>query len=462
MDGCQEGAGSGSSGVDKAVGHSYNPDMAKSSNTALCLVVSLLLLAACGGEEVPATAVPQEEPTAVPAATEPAPSVPASDKLAHEFAQGTQLLSLDEAGLVRNPIMAATDEGFRWGALVSRDGEAMWVIDGEVTPLGGGEVSDFAVNGDLSRYAYVSNDVVFLDGEQVDQGQTGCCPVFSRDGSSFGYIAGGSFVVLDGVPQDPEGGTVEQLLLSSDGSKYAYIVGGDTVVVNGEKQKSYDRVSDLTFSPDGSRFAYTANDNLLVVDGEEREIEENTAGQIAFSPNGSNLAYVKGDASLGRVFLDDKELKRYPFGCGPGLLPWTCFTFTSDGSRLAYTTPLLSSGGAGTGGQASLQYRVVQDGVRESNSLGCCLVVGPEGAHLAYVSVGFSVVVDGQRMESAVASLATGKLVFIYEMGLDVPGGLSAADLVFSVDGKSLALLLYETDPNQFITKVFLETMDVP
>ena len=109
-----------------------------------------------------------------------------------------------------------------------------------------------------------------------------------------------------------------------------------------------------------------------------------------------------------------------------------------------------------------MQYRVVQDGVRESNSLGCCLVVSPEGAHLAYVSVGFSVVVDGRRMESAVASLATGKLVFIYEMGLDVPGGLSAADLVFSVDGKGLALLLYETDPNQFITKVFLEPMDVP
>ena len=428
-----------------------------------CIAVSLLLAAACGGEEeAPATAVPQDEPTAASAATEPDPSAAASEILAHEFAPGTVLLDLGETGLVRNPIMVVTNEGFTWGALVSGQGEAAWVVDGEVTPLGGGEVSGFAVSGDLSRYAYASNDVVVVDGQQVDQGQTSCCPTFSEDGSRSGYIADGSFVVLDGVPQDAQDGAVSQLVLSPDGSRYAYVVGGNTVVLDGEKQTRYDRVAALTFSPDGSRFAYAANDDLLVVDGEETEIGENTAGLVAFSSDGSKLAYVKGDSSLGRVVQDDKELQRHPFGCGPCLRPWTCFTFTSDGSSLAYTTPLLTSGGGGTGGTQALQFRVVLDGVRESNSLGCCLVVSPKDAHMAYVTSGFRVVVDGRTIESAAASLTTEDLVFSYEMRVDVPGGLIAADLVFSVDGKSLGFLLYETDPNQAITKVFLETLDVP
>ena len=399
-----------------------------------CIAVSLLVSAACGGEEELATAVPTEEPTAEPAATAPAPSTASSDMLAHEFAGDTALLSLDDAGLARNPIMVVTDEGFTWGALVTEQGEAAWVVDGEPTSLGGGEISDFAVSADLSRYAYVSNDTVVVDGQQVDQGQTSCCPTFNEDGSRSGYIADDSFVVLDGVPQDAQDGTVAQLVLSPDGSRYAYVVGGNTVVLDGETQTSYDRVAALTFSPDGSRFAYAANDDLLVVDGVETEIGENTAELLTFSSDGSKLAYVRGDSSLGRVVLDDKELQRHPFGCGPSLRPWTCFTFTSDGSSLAYTTPLLTSGGGGTGGTQALQFRVVLDGERESNSLGCCLVVSPKDAHMAYVTSGFRVVADGRTIESASASLTTEDLVFSYEMRVDVPGGLIAADLAFSVD----------------------------
>ena len=412
-----------------------------------CLAISLLLLAACGGDDEPAAAPPPEEASAadVPAADAPAEPAPAADlppNLAHLFSDGTSLVTADEGGPLRNPMLAVTGEGFRWGALVRRGGELMWVVDGQETPIEGGEVSEFVASRDLSRYAYVSNGVVVVDGKQVEQGTTSCCPTFSLDGSRFGYIADGSVGVIDGTPQESQGSTVEQLIFSPVGSSSAYVVGGNTVVLGGSAQKQYDSVSALTFSPDGSRFAYMANDQLLVVDGEESEIGESTAEQIAFSPDGSRVAYVRGDRKSGRVVLDDTEQKRHAFGCAEDLLPWACMTFSSDGSTLAYVTLLLSSVPDYSG---TLAYRVVRDGNRETLTVACCLIASPEGAKIAYVSEAQGVVVDGRTLGSMELS------------------GRTPDDLVFSMDGTRVAFLLHESEATpKSITSLFLETLDVP
>ena len=427
-----------------------------------CMAVSLVLLAACGGEEEPATAVAEVQPTSAPTATVPAPEVGSADTLAYTFQASTELVGFEGRPSLKNPILVATDEGFTWGALVSSQGKAMWVVDGKTASLGDGQISDFVVSADLARYGYVSGDVVVVDGKQVDQGQTSCCPVFSEDGSRFGYVADGSFVVLDGAPQADQGDSVSQLTLSPDGSGHAYVVGGDTVVVDGENQKQYDSVSTLTFSPDGSRFAYIANDGVLVVDGEESEIEETTEGQIAFSPDGSRLAYVAGELKLGDVVLDEKVMQRYSFGCPKVFLRWACLTFTSDGSSLTYTTLVM---GPSFGGEsAGLTYRVVQDDEQQrGHFVGCCLIARPESAQVAYVSSRFFVVVNGQQVESAASSFSTAALAFGYSDRQHLRSWLIPADLVFGTQGGTLGFLLYETDVSPTsITKLYLETLDVP
>ena len=425
--------------------------------------MSLLLVGACGGEDEPTAAAPTA--TTAPVATEPAlASEPATESPAtvvHEFAEGTVLVSLDGGGLPRNPMVVETDGQFKWGALVSRDSEIMWVVDGVVMSIGLEGISDFTTSADLSRHAYVANDVVVVDGEQVDHGASSCCPIFSQDGSTVGYLADESFVVLDGVPQESMGAGAERLVLSADGSRHAYIVDGNAVVLDGQKQKVYDRVSSPTFSPDGSSFAYLANDDLLVVDGEETVIEENAAGQVAFSPDGSEVAYVKGELKSGRMVVGEKVQQRYAFGCPKVFLKWSCMTFTSDGSGVAYASPVLSP--QGVGGSSRLTYRVVQDGAQARPFLGCCLVASPEGSHIAFVSSVFEVLVDGQVLESVAASLTTSRLVFAYENALNLPGGLLAADLVFSANGEKVGFLLHETgfDPGS-ITRLHLEVLDVP
>ena len=426
-----------------------------------CLAASVLLLAVCGGEEEPAPVDPTA--TTVPVADEPTPAgepdAPAT--LVHEFAEGTEIVNLDQAGLPRNPTVVETDGQFKWAALVSRDGETMWVVDGETTSVGPGAISDFVTSADLSRHAYVSDNVVVVDGEQVDQGTTSCCPTFSQDSFTFGYISDGSIVVLDGVPQEGIGDAVEQLVLSADGSRHAYIVGGDTLVLDGEKQKAYDRVSSPTFSPDGSSFAYIANDSVLVVDGEENEIKETTEVQITFSPDGSRLAYVTGERKFGNVVLDDQELQRYTFGCPTAFLRWSCLAFTSDGSSLAYTTLVM---GPSFGGEsAGLTYRVVQDGAQQGHFVGCCLIARPDSAQMAYVSSRFLVVVDGQQVESVASSYSTAPLTFSYSDRQHLSGWLIPADLVFGADGNTVGFLLYETDVSPTsIIKLFLEILDVP
>ena len=145
----------------------YNPAMTRKTKAVTCCLAGLLLLlGACSGEEAPSAAVPGETVTAEPAATEVAPAPDVTEGLAHEFPPGTELLTFDEVGLARNPSLAARDDGFRWGALVSREGQVAWVVDGEETPVGDGEVSEFVATADLSRYAYVSNDMVVVDGER--------------------------------------------------------------------------------------------------------------------------------------------------------------------------------------------------------------------------------------------------------------------------------------------------------
>ena len=424
------------------------------------------MLGACGGDEEPAAAAPGETATAEPAPTEappaspePAPDPAAPNTLIFEFPQGTEQLSFDEGGLARNPVLAATDQGFRWGALVTRDGEVTWVVDGESTFIGEKEISEFASSVDLSRYAYVSDDVVVVDGEQVAEGATGCCPTFSRDGAAFGYIADGSYVVLNGASQEAYAEGVSRLVLSDDGSRSAYVVGGNTVVLDGETQKQYDSISTLTFSADGSRFAHIANEDILVVDGEEREIGESLAEQIAFSPDGSRLAYVKGDLKSGTVILDEEEQKRNPFGCAAILLLWECITFTSDGAGLAYTTFVL----VGFGGQSAGGYRVIRDGDPERGLLACCLVASPEGSHVAYVSSRRGVVVDGQALEGVVSIPEEGLVATHAAVVGTEAVGRAPADLVFSGNGMALAFLLFDVGVSpSSITRLYLETLDVP
>ena len=429
------------------------------------LVPSLLLLAACGGDEEPAAAAaPTEAPEAVeaPAETAPAPETPGT--VAHVFAQGTELVSADEGAPIRNPILAVTKDGVSWGALVRSGAGLTWVVDGETTPIAVGEVSEFTVSGDLSRYAYVTDGVVVVDGKQVEQGTTSCCPTFSRDGSRFGYIAGGSVAVIDGVPQESHGVTAEQLVLSLVGRGVAYIADGNTAVLDGEAQETYDSVSALTFSQDGSHFAYVADDSILVVDGKEREIGESVAEQIAFSPDGSRLAYVKGSLNSGKAYLEEKEQKRHSFGCAQVMLKWGCIAVVSDGSSLAYTTPVLTLGGVA--GSQRLDFRVVRDGDRDTFFLVCCLIASPEGSHVAYVSARRGLVIDGQPVETVATALTSAPLAVSYGDRLEDPASVVAADVVFSADGKGLAFLLYETDQGTrnplSITRLHLESLEVP
>lgn len=427
------------------------------------LGIFLLLAGACGAQDEPVEVEPTvtTAPVEVEPSTVPEPIV--SPTLVHEFEEGTQLVSQGGGGLPRNPVLVAIGEQFKWGALVSRDGEIMWTVDGVVTPIGSEGVSDFVASTDLSRYAYVANSVVVVDGEQVEQGSTSCCPTFSQDGTTVGYIADGSIVVIDGVPQESMGNIAEQLLLSADGSRYAYIVDGSSVVLDGEKQETYDRVFSPTFSPDGSGFAYLANEDLLVVEGEETGIEENTAGQVVFSRDGSHLAYVKGTLKYGQVVIDENVQQRYTFGCPEVFLRWSCMAFISGGSTVAYTTPVMSP--QGVGGSSRLTYRVIQDGVQGRPFIGCCLTGSMEGSHVAYVSSLFKLLVDGNEMESVAASITDSRLIFAYENRLDLPGGLLAADLVFSASGEKLGFLLHETEvdfSSDSITRVHVEILDLP
>ena len=146
----------------------YNPAMAAKRNTiSCCLAMLVLLLGACGGEAEPEGAAPGEAATAGPGATA-VPATPAPENLAFEFSQGSELLKSEEGGPTRNPIVVAKEGGFRWGALVKRDGEVNWVVDGETMSIDDVELSGFAANADLSRFAYVSDDVVVEDGEPVE------------------------------------------------------------------------------------------------------------------------------------------------------------------------------------------------------------------------------------------------------------------------------------------------------
>ena len=437
--------------------------MTKTPYLLTCLlIISVLILSACGGDEEAPADAPEAEPTSAPAAaapTEPAPVPETSELMAYQFPGGAELVSFEEGGLQRNPVITATESGFRWGALVKRGNEVSWVVNGESTSIGTGDITDFAASADLSRHAYVANDVVAVDGNQVDQGSTSCCPTFSDDGS---------IVVVNGTAGQSHGDGVDNLVVSPDGSRSAYIVGGNTVVLDGEEQTQYESVSTLTFSPDGSRFAYIANDALLVLDDEESDIGETTAELIVFSPDSSRLAYVQDELRLGKLFVDEKEQTRYTFGCAPSLLPWRCITFTSDSESVAYTTLILSSGAGVIGGTTALQFRLVQDGERQREAVGCCLVASPTGAHVAHVahvSKGFTILVDGQQVESEAAGLTDATLVFSYVIRLDLPGGLVPADLVFSTDGETLAFLLYEAAVSTqaaSITNLYLEELEVP
>ena len=150
--------------------------------------------------------------------------------------------------------------------------------------------------------------------------------------------------------------------------------------------------------------------------GERRDGVE----QLTLSPDGSRSAYTVGGNT---VVLDGEKQKQYD--------SVSALTFSTDGSRLAYIKGGLNFGEA-----------VLDEEEQKRYPFGCsqlilkwsCVTGSAEGVE-----------VDGQPLET-----------------LDLVDR-NPADLVFSIDGKSLALLTYETSaiPSS-ITRLHLETLDVP
>lgn len=205
---------------------------------------------------------------------------------------------------------------------------------------------------------------------------------FSPDSTHLGYEVHQknreNFVVIDQA-EGPKYDNVGNLIFSSDGKRSAYIANKDSktfVILDGQEGNKYDGMNLLLFSPDGKQLAYRGK---KLVDGQERWVLVQNGKEsqpfddvapMAFSPDSSKLAYVvKQKGVLDAVYINDKEIAKYPFIMGG--------TFSPDSEKFAFI--------AGTQEDKSF---VVVDGKELSSyskPLFPKLVFSPNGRHVAYV-----------------------------------------------------------------------------
>jgi len=304
--------------------------------------------------------------------------------------------------------------------------------------------STLAVNLRLRRYCYTEApsreqagrvpSCVVVDGYKgkgYPDGIRASGPLFSDDGTTFGYIAtegkedilvvnwrelarypavlrfafspdgtrtafnvedgGSKFMVIDGT-EGPRFEAIWEPRFSPNGKHVAY--GGKTgahyfVVLDGERIGPLRGFPDdmLYFSPDGDRLAivtYLGDKWALVVDGEQGPAWESlVAGSIAFSPDSRHVGYGARTEGAACVVIDHEELARLPAHASP------CVALGPSG-QVAYSAGYPGEQWVVREGEECRAYQAV---------FGDSLRYSPDGSRLAWIGQedeGMYVVVDDE------------------------------------------------------------------
>lgn len=245
---------------------------------------------------------------------------------------------------------------------------------------------------------------VITDAQAIDW-EAGVASQDARHWAVVTHEGDASRVVADGV-KGILADEVNMLVLSANGEHLAYrahIDNDDVVVFDGIPGPAYDAVEAILFSPDSKHIAYLAEKDQrqsLVLDG--RELPSITGTSIVsdtllFSPDGTKLAYaVEGDKGYS-IVVNGKPGNVYDMLTYP--------VFSPDSQHIAYTAwPIVKQIGtevlpvAGQAGNAV----VVLDGVEmEGGTSVSDLVFSPDSQHFAFSAMRdeqASAIVDGKEM----------------------------------------------------------------
>jgi Tol biopolymer transport system component len=228
-------------------------------------------------------------------------------------------------------------------------------------------------------------------------------PVFSRDGSSLGFVArrGPNYFVVSGTKKGPEFDYVEGLTAGPGRSGFAYrantggrlqgpfVVGGRwRIVVGDQVSPEYERVGDVAMSPDGKRSAYSAldaDDWAVIVDGQRGEGFSH-CDWLIFSRDGKHLAYRARRGGKTISVVDGRRGEEFE-----GL---DNLVFSPDGRTIAYRAML----SAAPGDPPRWFVVVGSKRGRLFDDVGIP-VLSPDGSTVAYrarLAEGYAVVVDNR------------------------------------------------------------------
>lgn len=226
-------------------------------------------------------------------------------------------------------------------------------------------ISGIVFSPDSSQYAYRvtrpntngTGQFIVHDGAEGKEYQTVSFPVFSDDGSKFGYRANTkdeTFIVVNGEElmrhRPALGGRADgDFIFRPNGKHLTYIIHNPAeagksylLVQDGViSQKKYRYISSMKFSPDSKRFAFAAaltnNGSMggyMVVDGQEGESFSGGVGIPVFSPDSKRVAYVawlyeQGKPQQTMIVSDGRKSRIYE---GSVYNP----VFSPDSNRLMY------------------------------------------------------------------------------------------------------------------------------
>jgi len=284
---------------------------------------------------------------------------------------------------------------------------------------------------------------------------------FSADSSTWSCIAMKSWnpeqhvVVINGREEQAVENPDTKVLFSPAGANYAYETSG-LVISSGKSLGPYSSVNNLQFSGDGQHLGFLAErkdrngeggEAFLVIDGVEKPLAKDETGyRLMMNSNGIPLVYATRKGAKGRIYLDGKP--------GPNFEDTTDIALSPDGAHVAYV------------GRSGKQYHVVFD-ENVWPDYGRAIgkpVFSPDSRHLAcWIKAkgnqGVRVVADGilqaeyikEDSESIayspngdhlayVAKKSTNWVLVLDGAERSIPGGNASHTLVFSPDGKRVAI----------------------
>ncbi len=233
---------------------------------------------------------------------------------------------------------------------------------------------------------------------------------WSPDGKGFAFVQSnapnpGVSVIVNGKPMGPTYNHASELTWSPDGSRFAYLgssPNGFFQVVDGEEFPAVHDVPEFQWSPDGKRYAFLGQKGL-VVDGKEQPTGKGySKGTLRWSPDSKHFAYGSQVSVTEFAPVVDGEAK--PFHLAPFApmyqvqppITFPPFSFSPDGSRLAYVGRKYDATGRVMGRGAVIVDGVSYQGPMESYMLPAW---SPDGKHFATVittGTGWVVMIDGK------------------------------------------------------------------